>query len=151
MFQCDTKELPLLAVMGLAAHRTMNTARDMYREFDLNRSQAGILFTLYGQEPMSQKELAEKLNITAPSITVQIRKMEQAGYLTRAADQKDQRVMRLTLTEKGEDCIRYVKEVSERMDRLLFAGMNQEERLLFRRLLLQINENLENYEREEKA
>ena len=77
--------------------------------------------------------------------------MEKAGYITRRPDLQDQRVMRLTLTEKGRSCIQSVKEVADRMEQILFEGMNLEEKLLFRRLMLQINENLENYERKEKA
>ena len=67
MIQCDMKEIPFLGLIGIVSHRAVNTARGMYREFDLNRSQASVLFMLHQQDSMSQKELAAKLNITAPS------------------------------------------------------------------------------------
>lgn len=100
---------------------------------------------------MSQKALAEQLNVTAPSITSLIQKMEKTGYITRRPDDQDQRVMRLSLTEKGKSCIQSVKDVAERMEKIIFEGMSVEERLLFRRLMLQVNENLDNYERKERA
>lgn len=100
---------------------------------------------------MSQKELAKRLNVTAPSITSMIQKMEKSGYITRRTDEQDQRVMRLSLTEKGESLVQSVIDVSDRMEQILSEGMSLEERLLFRRLMLQINENLDNYERKEKA
>ena len=59
--------------------------------------------------------------------------------------------MRLSLTEKGESLVQSVIDVSDRMEQILSEGMSLEERLLFRRLMLQINENLDNYERKEKA
>lgn len=123
----------------------------MYREFDMNRSSAGVLFLLYQRKTMSQKALAEQLNVTAPSITSLIQKMEKTGYITRRPDDQDQRVMRLSLTEKGKSCIQSVKDVAERMEKIIFEGMSVEERLLFRRLMLQVNENLDNYERKERA
>ena len=44
-----------------------------------------------------------------------------------------------------------MKDVAERMEKIIFEGMSVEERLLFRRLMLQVNENLDNYERKERA
>ena len=122
----------------------------MYREFDLNRSQASVLFMLHQQDSMSQKELAAKLNITAPSITSMIQKMERDQYITREPDRHDQRVMRLTLTEKGRSCIRAVEDVADRMEEIMLQGMSLEEKLLFRRFLIQAGENLMNHERKER-
>ena len=79
MFQCSVNDLPTLGLLGIVAHRSMNTARGMYREFDLNRSQASVLFVLHQKDTISQKELAEQLNVTAPSITSSIQKMEREG------------------------------------------------------------------------
>ena len=59
--------------------------------------------------------------------------------------------MRLALTEKGRSCIQAVKNVADRMEEIFFQGMSLEEKLLFRRLLIQAGENLTNYERKEKA
>lgn len=140
--QCDVNEMPAFGVMGLVMHKMMNRAKEMYQEFDLNKSQAGILFALHRNASMSQKELAARLNVTPPSITSSIQKMERDGYLTRHPDQDDQRVMRLTLTEKGESCIKGVYTVAEQMEQLMFRGMSREEILLLKRLLLQIKDNL---------
>lgn len=151
MFQCDMRNIPILGLMGMVSHRAMNTAKGMYQEFDLNRSQAGILFMLHQRDSMSQKELAAQLNITAPSITSLIQKMERTGYIIREPDHRDQRVMRLTLTEKGRSCIQSVKDVADRMEKILFEGMSLEERLFFRRLMIHAYENLDNYERNKKT
>ncbi len=140
---CRLKDIPSLGVMGIVLHKVMQKAKTLYKEFDLNRSQASILFTLHNRDAMSQKELASSLNVTPPSITSSIQKMEKDGYLTRHQDEADQRVMRLTLTEKGRECVAGAVSVASQMDELMFRGMNTEEKLLFRRLLMQIYENLE--------
>ena len=141
--QCDLRDIPDLGLMGIVMHRVMKRAKSKYEEFDLNRSQASILFTLHQRSSMSQKDLAESLNMTPPSITSAIRKMEKDGYISRKQDESDQRVMRLALTEKGESCIQNVKKVAEEMRELIFRGMSPEEIMLFRRLLMQINDNLQ--------
>ena len=144
-------EIPAIGMMGIVMHKMMNRAQEMYQEFDLNKSQAGVLFTLHQSDSMSQKELAARLNVTPPSITASIQKMERDGYLTRHPDPKDQRVMRLSLTEKGKSCIQAVKDVADRMEEILFQGMSLEEKLLFRRLMIQAGDNLESYERNKKV
>ncbi|HJC74393.1 MAG TPA: MarR family transcriptional regulator [Candidatus Mediterraneibacter faecavium] len=141
--QWNEKEMPALALMGMVMHKMMHRAKEMYQEFDLNKSQAGVLFTLHGSDSMSQKELAARLNVTPPSITSAIQKMEKEGYLTRHPDPADQRVMRLTLTEKGKSCIKGVYIVAEQMEELMFQGMTREEIMLFKRLLFQIKDNLD--------
>lgn len=148
---CETNDIPLIGIMGIVLHKMLNTAKGMYQEFDLNRSQAAILFTLHRRKSISQKELAHELNMTAPSITSAIQKMEREGYITREPDKWDQRVMRLTLAERGKACIQSVKDVGERMDEIILGGMSLEEQLLFRRLMLQVKDNLEKYERKEEV
>ena len=151
MYQCDMNKVPVLGLIGMVSHRAMNTAKGMYQEFDLNRSQASVLFMLHQRDSMSQKELAAQLDVTAPSITSMIQKMEREKYIAREPDQHDQRVMRLTLTEKGKSCIQAVKDVADRMEEILFQGMSLEEKLLFRRLMIQAGDNLESYERNKKV
>ncbi len=149
--ECDKTKLPVLALMGIVVHKVMNRAKEMYMEFDLNYSQAGVLFYLHQKKEMSQKELAARLNMTPPSVTSTIQKMEKGGYITRKPDETDQRVMRLALTEKGESCIHNVKEITDQMEELIFSGMNTEEKLLFRRLLIQVGENLDEERKKSKT
>ena len=148
---CETNDIPVMGIMGIVLHKMLNTAKGMYQEFDLNRSQAAILFTLHRRKSISQKELARELNMTAPSITSAIQKMEREKYITRETDKSDQRVMRLTLAERGKACIQSVKNVGERMDEIIQGGMSLEEQLLFRRRILQVKDNLEKYERKEEV
>lgn len=139
---CNLDKVPELGLMGIVIHRVIHRAKGMYQEFDLNASQAGILFMLHQGRVLSQKELAKRLNMTPPSITSMIRKMEKDGYIQRRTDEKDQRIQRLSLTEKGESCIHAVKQVAKQMRDLIFSGMDEEEIQQFRRFLLRINENL---------
>ena len=141
--QCSLNDIPDLGLMGIVMHRVMQMAKSRYQEFDLNWSQASILFTLHDHSSMSQKALASQFNMSPPAITSAIQKLERGGYIKRRPDESDQRVMRLELTEKGTSCIQAVRDVTEEIRELVFRGMTQEEIMLFRRLLIQINTNLE--------
>ena len=104
---CKGQEMPTLGILGMTAHKIGKLAQTMYAEYDLNKSQSMILFQLHRDGRISQKELAQKLNVSAPSITSMIQKMEKSGYIVRNVDEKDQRMMRLDLTEKGQACIEH--------------------------------------------
>ena len=141
--KCHKEDAPLLGLMGQSMRLIGKKAQELYAEYDLNRAQSGILFALHQEDSMSQKELAKRLNVTPPSITSMIKKMEQEGYITRKADEQDQRVMRLTLAQKGKDCIDYVIKTAEKLEEIVIEGMTSEEKMLF---LLQLKQNLENLE-----
>ena len=50
--QCDLNDIPDLGLLGIVMHRVMNRAKSKYQEFDLNRSQARILFTMHRRSSM---------------------------------------------------------------------------------------------------
>ena len=146
---CNLEKIPSVGLFGMLVHLSGQRARKLFEKYDLNKSQASILFMLHHGQALSQKELARQLNVTAPSITSAIQKMEKAGFIKRCPDEKDQRIMRLYLDEKGEACIQNVKDVAMQMDEIMFRGISAEEKLLLRRILIQIFENLEKEEESE--
>ena len=122
--RCDLDKVPSVGLFGMVVHQGGLRAQKMFDKYGLNKS------------------LAKKLNVTAPSITSAIQKMEKAGFIKRQPDEKDQRIMRLYLDEKGKACIEHVKEVAMQMDEIMFRGISQEEKLLLRRIMIQIFDNL---------
>lgn len=57
--------MPTLGILGMTTHRIGKLAQIMYAEYDLNKSQSMILFQLHKSGRISQKELAQKLNVSA--------------------------------------------------------------------------------------
>ena len=103
-------------------------------ELDIKPSQAGILFSLKCWGEQSQRQLAQRVGITPPSMTVALRKMEEKGYVSRKTDEKDQRITRIQLAPKGEECIE--------MEEIIYQGISREEVLLMKRLLAEMKNNL---------
>ncbi len=54
------------------------------------------------KDGLSQREIAEKLHIKPPTVNVTVQRLEKAGFLYREADEKDQRISRIYMTEKGK-------------------------------------------------
>ena len=57
-------------------------------------------------------------------------------------DELDQRKIRIHLTEKGTGCIDDMKKVFRQIEEIMFRGFLPEEKLLLRRFLLQMEENI---------
>lgn len=138
----NMEDIPTGRLMVQIMHMVMKRSNELLEQWGLKNSQAGILFMLHCAGEMSQREMAARIRVTPPSITAAIQKMEKQGYIQRKPDEKDQRVMRLSLTEQGTACVEHVKSAMDTLEKMMFQYMSQEERLLFRRLLLQMQENL---------
>ncbi len=76
----------------------------MLRGTDAHRGQGPILDYIETHPRCTQAEAAESLGVSPPSITCSVRRMENAGLIVKAADEKDMRCTRLELgkPQKGE-------------------------------------------------
>lgn len=139
---CKSDNIPMIGILSQVAHLSGCYAKQSYETFDLKPWQAGILIVLSMEGELSQRELAKKLNQTPPSVTTAIQKMEKLGYIIRTPDPDDQRILRLRLTEKSREYLEHIREATKKIEEHILKGMNIEEKLLFRRLLIQVRDNL---------
>ncbi len=140
----NTEDTSAFIVMHQLMHLSRYHAVLRMEDMELNPSQAGILFILNSHGRLSQRQLAQKIGITPPSMTVTLRKLEELGFIHKEPDEKDQRIIRIRLSEAGKECIEKLKSIMDEMEEILYQGFSVEEKLLFRRLLLAMRENLLN-------
>lgn len=70
---------------------------------DLKIGQLDVMMNIYRHPGMSQHDVARKLLIGRSNVTMLLPQLETQGLIRRESDQKDKRVMRLYLTERGEE------------------------------------------------
>lgn len=93
----------------------------------LHRTQHRILMLLAGCEKLtSQKDLAERLDITPAAVTGMIKKLEQQGYVERSLGQ-DNRYNELRITEKGRELVIKTRSLFCEVDSSMFDGFTDEE------------------------
>lgn len=109
--------------------------------------QPPLLRALSERDGQSQKELAEQMGITPATLNVMIARMEKAGLVERRADGVDQRISRVYLTERGNHAHQELRNMIDLMEKTCFRHFSPEEKMIFRRLLLQMYENLKEAER----
>lgn len=111
---------------------------------DLHVGQEMILLQLWEEEGVTQTQLAERLCVEAPTITKMLQRMESESLIERRPDADDARVSRVYLGQRGSNLRAAVEQAWDTIEQRATRGMTLEERLLFRRLLIQARENLAN-------
>ena len=130
----------MLLVQICRAHRNLvSTALDT---LGVHAGQDYALYQLAVREGSAQSELAEALCVDPSTVTKMLVRLERDGLIVRRSDIQDGRVSRVYLTERGTALVQPVVDIWNRTEARLEAGLGDAERLLLRRLLLQVLENL---------
>lgn len=123
--------------------RFMGKCFGQMQELGIYPGQIPVLGLLAYKDGLSQREIAEHLRIKPPTVNVTVQRLEKAGFLFRKADEKDQRVSRIYLTEKGKQAKeRGMKRVEEN-EKILLDGFSDAGLCLLRRFLEQITANID--------
>lgn len=128
-----------------------NRTHKLLDKIGIYPGQPPLLFIIGSREGQSQKELADTLKIKAATITVMLRRMEKSGMVERQPDRSDQRISRVYLTEKGKKLRQEAFEALTGIEEECFKNITAEEKLLLRRLLMQIRDNLASFRDEDSS
>ena len=69
----------------------------------LTYTQYIVMMVLWEKESVSSRELAGCLHLDYGTLTPVLKRLDQAGYLTKERAAEDERLLTLTLTEKGRE------------------------------------------------
>ncbi len=117
-------------------------AHMLFEKDGIHPGQSSLLRVLFHHEGLSQKELANKLRIAPATLTVMIKRMEKVDLLEKKPDDVDKRVSRIYLSEKGKEVYKNVEQSMKILEKDSFNHLTTEEKLILRRLLMQMVDNL---------
>ena len=92
---------------------------------------------------MTLKELARFLKVKPPTITKVAKGLENQGYLKMIKDNSDKRITRVNLTNMGKSILEKIGKVWMEIEETTFKSFSVEEKVIFKRLMWQIIENLD--------
>ena len=84
-------------------------------ELDLTYTQYIAMMVLWEHKQISVKDMGALLYLDSGTLTPVLKKLEQKGYLVRARDSQDERVLNVTITELGEKLKESAVEVPKKM------------------------------------
>jgi len=141
------KEAPMEPTVGMMLGDTSKRLHECFRKasdlMGLPQSYHPFLFHLDHEDGVTQLELSRKVHLSAPTVSVTLAKMERDRLLTRRQDEKDQRIIRVFLTDEGRKFNHRVHLEIQKVDRRLIDGFTDEECAQIKTLLRRMNENLE--------
>ncbi|MGW4536097.1 MarR family winged helix-turn-helix transcriptional regulator [Nocardia sp. NPDC004340] len=101
--------------------------RDM-RRLGLHLGQNHVLAALWEQDGRTPGEMAAALNVTTPTVVKMATRMAAAGLLTRRRDDKDNRLVRLWLTDHGRELREPVEAGRKALSDKVTADLTADER-----------------------
>ena len=81
------------------------------KELGLTYTQYIVFLVLWEKDGITVGEICEKLMLDNGTVSPLLKKMEQAGYITRTRSSEDDRVVLILLTKEGKDLQKKAKDV----------------------------------------
>lgn len=129
----------LIAQVG-RAHRQL--AGELLAEVGLYPGQEFLLFQLWQQDGLTQRELANRLGIEPPTVTKMLQRMEQTGLIRREPDPADARLSRVSLTDHGRAQRAEIERIWTTLESRTVANLTQAEQNTLRVLLKKVRSSL---------
>jgi len=108
----------------------------------LKHSARKLLIELAHHDGLTQLDLVKATHLKAPTVSVTLQKMELDGIVKRTSDEKDLRVTRVFLTDKGREIDRKTIETIKKEEKMVMQGITEEEIAAIMPVLLKMRENL---------
>lgn len=109
----------------------------------LHYGQIFVLISLWKNDAQTQKELAEDIAVSAPTINKMVKSLAQAGFVKTRRDEQDTRAVRVTLTEKSNAVRPHVESLWRELENELLENLTETEKLIFLQILQKIKTNFD--------
>ncbi|CAM3476949.1 MarR family winged helix-turn-helix transcriptional regulator [Marinicrinis lubricantis] len=147
----DIQSQPLTRMLSHIVKLHHYSVHLMMEHGEVYPGQPPLLLRLARQEGLSQNELAQQLRIKPATLTVALKRLEKHGVVLRKPDEKDQRISRVYLTDKGRQISQEVREALHQLEEVCFQDFSEEEKLQLRQFLNRIHDNLKDNEKKYSA
>lgn len=94
-----------------AARNITSLYTPLLKPLGLTYTQYIVFLVLWEQDGITVGTLGEKLMLDNGTLSPLLKKMQQAGYIERRRSQEDERVVTITLTEKGRQLQEQAKDI----------------------------------------
>lgn len=120
------------------------------KEYDLTMSQLDVLILVSvaneKKQLIKQRDIEKKLNLTNPTVTGLINRLEVKGLIQRHECLQDRRVKYLYVSEKAIQISDDMKRIFNQSDTIALQGFDENEKKKLKNYLLRIIENLKKEE-----
>ncbi len=87
--------------LALANRAVLSVYRPLLEPVGLTHPQYLVMLALWGDAPLSVKEIGELVQLDSPTLSPLLKRLESAGYITRRRDTRNERALVIDLTPAG--------------------------------------------------
>lgn len=147
----NPSEMPLAQLLANACRLATWRLRMHIERIGIHSGQGRVLVHLHRQDDVPQWRIAEAMNTSPAAITSILKRMERDGWIIRTRDPKDQRTVRIKMSDKARALEEDVQGTFLRIEEEICSIYTQEERQQLRSLLLKLSERFSKDDENEKA
>ncbi len=119
----------------------INLYTPFFKPLGLTYTQYIVFLVLWENDSISVGELGKKLYLDNGTLTPLLKKMQEKGYLTRQRSRDDERIVLVSLTEKGWELREKVKDIPEKLGACV--PLSEEDAMNLYTLLYRVIDSLE--------
>ncbi|WP_084530716.1 MarR family winged helix-turn-helix transcriptional regulator [Nocardia miyunensis] len=87
--------------LALANRAVLGIYRPLLEPMGLTHPQYLVMLALWGEAPLSVKEIGELVQLDSPTLSPLLKRLESAGYISRRRDTHNERALVIDLTAAG--------------------------------------------------
>lgn len=115
---------------------------EFFQSVKITQTQIFTIMTLTEKAPVRLSELSKRMNISAPTVTGIVDRLEKLGYVKRIPDGKDRRAINVGLTGKGKNIAKKLKATLKRKWKGLLIKLPKRDQEHYGRILRNIQGTL---------
>lgn len=102
---------------------------------NLHYGQIYILISLWEKNHQTQKELADNISVSPPTVNKMVKSLERGDFVSSQRCQNDSRAVRISLTEKGCAVREEVDLIWIELESKICSNLNDTEKLILGQIL----------------
>ncbi|MFI7347253.1 MarR family winged helix-turn-helix transcriptional regulator [Streptomyces sp. NPDC049936] len=156
MSDSTTSELPHTAAGGPVSYAIFQLARthrahaaSLLRALNLHPGQELLLMQLFDHDGQTQAELLERSGLDHSTLSKSLRRMQEAGLLTRQPASHDRRLMVVRLTEAGRALQEPIADMWRTLEQLSVGDLTPDQIQAFTTYARAIEQSVRDHSRQE--
>lgn len=131
----------ILHQIGTIARALDSIANIEFKKINLNRGQYLYLARIKEYPGLFSDQLANLLNVDRTTAARSIQKLEKQGLVHKEADEKNKKIKRLFVTDKGLQMAEVIEKENAYSNKTSLAGLSEDEKQQLHELLSKVERN----------
>ena len=132
----------LVEIMPFIAREFYKKQTSEFYKMKITLPQFVVLEILHREGQSRMTDLARSINVSTAAMTGIVDRLVRDGYVERASDPDDRRIIKIGLTAKGGSAVKNIIDQRKQIFSRIFGVLSQEDREEYLKILLSVRDRL---------